>query len=145
MLGTLMSSVFSDEVAAWQDARRAGASLGDHLVAELDREPSREGHDPPDQGDADTQVGRKNQGGGADHDAASPQHDPDAWDDSGVDLPTTVLTPHRTHAPTQPVPVARRWPLGLHWPFPRSWLWVIAAAVVALCAAGWLVSTVLHD
>jgi serine/threonine protein kinase len=150
MLGTLMSSVFSDEVAAWQDARRAGASLGDNLVAELDREPSREGHDPPDRSDPETQVGRKNQGSASEHDAAAaPPHDPDAWDDSGVDLPTTVLTPHRSHQPTQPVPLERRLPLGLHWPealrwpLPRSWLWLIAAAIVALCAAGWLLTTVL--
>ncbi|HET9623708.1 MAG TPA: serine/threonine-protein kinase, partial [Kofleriaceae bacterium] len=34
MLGAMMASVFSDEVAAWQDARRAGSTLGDHLVAE---------------------------------------------------------------------------------------------------------------
>jgi serine/threonine protein kinase len=38
MLGTMMTSVFSDEVAAWQDARRAGSSLGDHMVAERMRE-----------------------------------------------------------------------------------------------------------
>ena len=34
MLGTMMTQVFSDEVAAWQDARRAGQTLGDHMVAE---------------------------------------------------------------------------------------------------------------
>jgi len=38
MLGTMMASVFSDEVAAWQDARRAGSTLGDHLVSERLRE-----------------------------------------------------------------------------------------------------------
>ncbi|HET9625588.1 MAG TPA: hypothetical protein VFP84_29680, partial [Kofleriaceae bacterium] len=38
MLGAMMASVFSDEVAAWQDARRAGSTLGDHLVAERMRE-----------------------------------------------------------------------------------------------------------
>jgi hypothetical protein len=61
------------------------------------------------------------------------------WEDSGVDLPTTVLTPHRTQQLVDPDPTPGRWPLGL----PRRWVWLIAAAVVALCAAGWLVATVL--
>jgi serine/threonine protein kinase len=38
MLGRMMASLFSDDVAAWQDARRAGSTLGEHLLAELDRE-----------------------------------------------------------------------------------------------------------
>jgi serine/threonine protein kinase len=37
-LGRMMNSLFNEESAAWQDARRAGSTLGDHLVAELDRE-----------------------------------------------------------------------------------------------------------
>jgi hypothetical protein len=41
-LGAMMQSLFSEEVAAWQDARRAGATLGDHMVAELEREQRRE-------------------------------------------------------------------------------------------------------
>jgi hypothetical protein len=41
-LGAMMQSLFSEEVAAWQDARRAGATLGDHLVQELKREERRE-------------------------------------------------------------------------------------------------------
>jgi len=140
MLGTLMSSVFSEEVAAWQDARRACASLGDHLVAERDREGgSRDGHgrDPvateAQAGvEGDTEV-RANDAG------LESLHNPSGdWEDSGVDLPTTVLTPHRAQQLTDPEPPAHG-PLGL----PRRWLWLIAAAIVALCAAGWLVSTVL--
>ena len=42
-LGAMMQSLFADEVAAWQDARRAGATLGDHLVQELQREERTEG------------------------------------------------------------------------------------------------------
>jgi hypothetical protein len=41
-LGAMMQSLFTEEVAAWQDARRAGATLGDHLVQELKREERRE-------------------------------------------------------------------------------------------------------
>jgi serine/threonine protein kinase len=37
-LRQMMLSVFSEDVAAWQDARRAGSTLGDHLVAELENE-----------------------------------------------------------------------------------------------------------
>jgi hypothetical protein len=37
-LGAMMQGLFTEEVAAWQDARRAGASLGDHLVQERERE-----------------------------------------------------------------------------------------------------------
>ncbi len=158
MLGTLMSSVFSEEVAAWQDARRAGASLGDHLVAERDREGDREGNreanreatgrdgrDARDQGatetlegiEGDTEV-RTNEAGIAA--GLEPLHSPSGdWEDSGVDLPTTVLTPHRAQQLVDPDPAPGRWPLGL----PRRWVWLIAAAVVALCAAGWLVATVL--
>jgi len=150
MLGTLMSSVFSEEVAAWQDARRAGASLGDHLVAEQDREGgARDGRDPhgaDGQGGAehDTKHDTRTQPGT--REALDNLHNPAGdWEDSGVDLPTTVLAPNRAHQLTEaPEPTPpRRWPLG----FPdlplRRWIWLIAAAVVALCAAVWLVSTIL--
>ena len=161
MLGTLMSSVFSEEVAAWQDARRAGATLGDHLVAERDREGNgREGNareanarepssrDSRDTREAtgtetlenagvegDTEVRANDAGIEALHNPADPAGD---WEDSGVDLPTTVLTPHRAQQLVDPEPPSGGW-LGL----PGRWLWLIAAAIVALCAAGWLVATVL--
>jgi hypothetical protein len=153
MLGTLMSSVFSEEVAAWQDARRAGASLGDHLVAEQDREGNgrepREGRDAREAAATDAQATTDAQAGtegdtevqGRSAAALESLHNPAGdWEDSGVDLPTTVLAPNRAQQLVDPDPLPRRWPLP--WPLPR-WLWLVAAAVVALCAAGWLVSTVL--
>jgi serine/threonine protein kinase len=153
MLGTLMSSVFSEEVAAWQDARRAGASLGDHLVAEQDREDNpRDALDPGSPGGSGGSGGSggpETQGStegdtevqGRSAEALESLHNPAGdWEDSGVDLPTTVLSHNRAQQLVDPDPSAGRWLLP--WPLPR-WLWLIAAAVVALCAAGWLVSTVL--
>jgi serine/threonine protein kinase len=152
MLGTLMSSVFSEEVAAWQDARRAGASLGDHLVAEQDREASpREGVSRDSGGveaqadpERDTHHDTRTQPGTREGLDALHSHNPAGdWEDSGVDLPTTVLAPHRAQQMVDPEPTSRRLPLGVPWPLPRSWLWLIAAAIVALCAAGWLATTLL--
>jgi len=67
-LASLMTATFSDEVAAWQDARRAGSSLGDHLLAGLDRDPgTSEPRDLP----------------------AVPDEEPEL-----EDLPTTVVAPN---------------------------------------------------
>ncbi|HEU4731831.1 MAG TPA: serine/threonine-protein kinase, partial [Kofleriaceae bacterium] len=160
MLGTLMSTVFSEEVAAWQDARRAGASLGDHLMA-LDRDGNRDRSDPEIKPGHDTRSGHEArdgrghaageahdpQGGALDARAIGPLHSPDEWEDSGMDLPTTVLMPQRGHSQTQPPPEPEpqglRWLPFVPWPLPRRWLWLIAATIVALCAAGWLIATVL--
>ncbi len=49
-LGAMMSTVFTDEVAAWQDARRAGASLGQHMTAEAQRELREANPRPPTTG-----------------------------------------------------------------------------------------------
>lgn len=65
-LAGLMSAAFRDEFISWQDARRAGISLADHLVADRDAN-ARNRSDVPQ---------------------ANEREDPDL-----EDLPTTVLSP----------------------------------------------------
>jgi len=109
-LAEVMSAAFQDETEAWQNAQRAGISLGDHLVAELDRTA------PPLQA----------------HDAAGDEED----DDSAMDdLPTTVLTPPRRPSTIVPVPVLTQPPTRRA---PRA-LWIAAAAIVCLVAIAFLI------
>ena len=113
-LSSLMSAAFSDEVAAWQEARGVGTSLGDHLVSELDRQAS--GREIREVGDRDS--------------PAAPTLE---------DLPTTVVPPPQR---PRPEPVWERvWEqLGER----RNRVWVAAGAAVALGLIGWLASAVLH-
>jgi tRNA A-37 threonylcarbamoyl transferase component Bud32 len=132
MLGSMMSSVFSDQVAAWQDARRAGATLGDHLVAELDRE-AREA----DAAHRESQGAQAGDDGPEDFDSPTVDHGPDDWtalgkrgktddadptgeDEGGwyesgtaelEDQPTTVLHPHQRGMATAAAPHAPQPPL----------------------------------
>jgi serine/threonine-protein kinase len=199
MLRALMSSVFREELAACQDAQRAGISLGDHLVAELDREANARGQSGP--------GGTWSRGGPGDHGGAAAQQPSDARPTSVAsprsgsrpssrpaeldarltldgppireslsamdDLPTTVLSLHRTTPQPMAAPRMLRWPPTLlrgrlalqrlpsalrrwspkrlswprslrRWPPPRRTAWLTSAAIVAIIAAIWLLSVVLH-
>ena len=117
-LAEVMSAAFRDETEAWQNAQRAGISLGDHLVAELDRTA------PPLQTPDD--------GAGED----------DEQDDAAMDdLPTTVLTPPRRPSTIVPIPVLTQPPTRR----PRRVLWIVFAVIVCTVAIGFLVDAVRGD
>ena len=126
-LGTMMSSVFTDEVAAWQDARRAGATLGDHMVAEAQRE-NREAnprhstsngsgsvagpglsaaealiHDPPSHISGEWSMIRRHDD--FEFDSPTADHTLDGWEHTSTNelesMPTTVLHAVRKDAPEQ--------------------------------------------
>jgi hypothetical protein len=117
MLRALMSSVFREELAACQDAQRAGTSLGDHLVAELDREANaRDQRDGRYDGAADRDAADASpaaQRTSASRPSSRPKpadvrHSdvPPARESMSAmdDLPTTVLTLHRPPPPPVPTP-----------------------------------------
>jgi serine/threonine protein kinase len=120
-LATLMSTTFREQYTAWQDARRAGSSLGDHLLAEYDREErTREPHDVPRFGDSDPDY------------------------EELEDLPTTVVMPSRgpvsarTSALKQVDEPTSRLSRALH---SRTMLWV-AAAIAGLSLIALLVAII---
>jgi serine/threonine protein kinase len=108
-LGAMMQSLFTEEVAAWQDARRAGATLGDHLVHELEREEHKDGKDGNDSKDGDSSGGRAaalrsfdnatllgtHESGNEDFDSPTADHSleegEEAFDPELEEEPTTVL------------------------------------------------------
>ena len=116
-LSALMSSTFQEEVQAWHTARSGGLTLGDHLADTEDREitPILNGRFPPN--------------------AATIE-----------DVPTTGAWPQSGQAPS-----GWRW---LRWRpqwlqqgpalLQARWRWMVIAAVVALAAAGLLVSELLR-
>jgi len=114
-LAEVMSAAFRDETEAWQNAQRAGISLGDHLVAELDRTA------PPVQG--------PDAGAGEDE-----EEDDSAMDD----LPTTVLTPPRRPSTIVPIPVLTQPPTRRS----QRVLWIVFAAIVFAIAIGFLADAV---
>ena len=99
-LGGMMQSLFSEEVAAWQDARRAGATLGDHLVHELEREEAKDGDSSGGRAialqsfDNATLLG-KHESGNEDFDSPTADHSleerEEAFDAGLEDEPTTVV------------------------------------------------------
>jgi serine/threonine protein kinase len=130
-LAVLMSTAFREEISAWQDARRAGVSLGDHLVAGLDRDANaRKASDVP---------------------AVDEFQDPDL-----EDLPTTVLAPgSRPRATPTSLPSAiftaeprrKSKPQPKIEPKPRiqrQW-WIIAACAACLAAIAFLIATIASD
>jgi serine/threonine protein kinase len=127
-ISTLMSTTFAQEVSAWRTARSAGTSLGDHLVASLGPRaniPLLDDHDHE-----------------PDNDSANPF--------SGEDLPTTVVWPQQSAHSLAPPPRWWQWRPEWEWEWRPPWhwqrRWLIASIVVALAAAGWLVSELLqHD
>jgi serine/threonine protein kinase len=99
-LGGMMQSLFSEEVAAWQDARRAGATLGEHLVQELEREDPKDGDSSGGRAialqsfDNATLLG-KHESGNEDFESPTADHSleerEEAFDPELEDEPTTVL------------------------------------------------------
>ena len=113
-LAEVMASAFQEETQAWQDAQRAGVSLGDHLVAELDR-----GASPPKPPDAVV---------------------PDDDEDSAMDdLPTTVHTMPRRPSTIVPIPMLAHGPSRV-----QRRLWIAAAAILFAGAIGLLVDAIHH-
>jgi len=149
MLGRMMTQLFAEDVAAWQDARRAGSTLGDHLVAELEREERKAAASrkiPNDtgrgsvSGTADTALGKRITVD--DFDSPTVDHSPEELglsDNGGMeDEPTTVHTPQRpspwgqltpptpsrssrpTPTPTRPPPPGSSPPAAPSAPDPRQ-------------------------
>ena len=122
-LSALMSSTFQEEVDAWHTARSGGLTLGDHLADAEHRE------NVPVLGDRFTP-------------------NPAAIED----LPTTVVWPQQHQQHQQQATGWRHWfswrpqwlPQPPQWLLTR-WRWVLIAAIVALSAAGLLVSELLRD
>jgi len=116
-LATLMSTAFREEFTAWQAARRAGISLGDHLVAGLAGEASTR---PPDNAAAAAEI-----------------EDLDL-----EDLPTTVILPKSART-TRPSARSSTGPALTPTIAPRRrpW-WIIAACIAFLGSIGLLVATI---
>jgi eukaryotic-like serine/threonine-protein kinase len=126
-LGAMMQALFAEEVAAWQDARRAGATLGDHLVHELEREERKDGSDGDSSGgraaalqsfDNATLLG-EHESGNEDFDSPTADHSleerEEAFDAELEDEPTMVLQPSSRgpQTPARGVQLAQSQPRAL--------------------------------
>jgi hypothetical protein len=114
----MMQSLFSEEVAAWQDARRAGSTLGDHLVQELKREERREREERQRGPDLDQEISQtfdnaillgEHETGHDEFESPTADHSLDerqeSFDPDLEDEPTTVLATSAQARMLAPLPL----------------------------------------